>query len=55
MNELAACREYQLLKKEYESALREKALYEGGVRLRFNKQFDMKVRRKPQAPTLEIV
>jgi hypothetical protein len=24
------CREYQLLKEEYESALRERALYEGG-------------------------
>jgi hypothetical protein len=25
-----ACHEYQLLKEEYESALRERALYEGG-------------------------
>jgi hypothetical protein len=29
-SQAAACREYQLLKQEYESALRETALYEGG-------------------------
>jgi hypothetical protein len=45
-----ACREYQFLKQEYESALRETALYGSRVRLRFNRQLDMKVRRKPYPP-----
>jgi hypothetical protein len=55
MNELAACREYQLLKKEYESALREKALYEGGGAASIQQAIRYEGEAKPQAPTLEIV
>jgi hypothetical protein len=45
-----ACREYQLLKQGYESGLRERHSTDAGVRLHFNRQFDMKVGRKPFVP-----